>query len=545
MRNKKRVLFVSESHNLASGFGTYAKEVVSRLHATGKYEIAEFASYGNHESIDDVPWDYYGNLPDPNDKQQTEHYNSSSLNHFGFWRFTHVLLDFKPDIVLTYRDPWMDMWIKDNPLRRFFHWVWMPTVDSSPQKREWLETFKTCDAILTYSEFGQKTLDIESNGSINTIGCASPAIDPSVYYPFPDKGLHKESLGLDPDSFIVGTVMRNQKRKLFIELMRSFRLFLDNAPKEISSKTYLYLHTSYPEKVGWDIQAGLLEEGIAANTLCTYICRSCNFWKPMKFRGAIATCQSCGNRTAFMPNVGSGLDIEDLVKVYNSFDLYVQYAICEGFGMPQVEAAGCGVPVAATNYSAMEDVVKNTKGFPIKIDKMYREMETNADRAYPSNEHLSKIMLNFFSKDDSYRKKKSSQARQGVLDRYNWDETASVWERYIDSYTAVGSQSKWDIPKRQLPIPSEVPKYSNEDVSRWLYSQVGANERAFSYDASLNTTNLNYGCMIYNGLEPFSRDTVLKKAQSIIKDANTVEEIRVGEREMSPVTFLKKGVVNG
>ena len=545
MMNKKKVLFVSESHHLASGFGTYAKEVISRLHATGKYHIAEFASYGHHNHTKDVPWDYYGNLPEPSNSAENEQYNATSLNHFGFWRFSHVLLDFKPDIILTYRDPWMDQWIKDNPLRSFFHWVWMPTVDSAPQKREWLETFRTCDAILAYSEFGEKTLAEQSNGTINTIGCASPAIDPKVYYPFSDKAEHKKSLGIPEDSFVVGTVMRNQKRKLFIELMRSFKLFLDKAPKDIREKTYLYLHTSYPEKVGWDIQGGILETGIAANTICTYICRSCSHWQPMKFRGAIATCQSCGNRTAFMPNVGSGLEIEDLVKVYNCLDLYVQYAICEGFGMPQVEAAGCGVPIAATNYSAMEDVVRNTNGFPVKIDKMYREMETNADRAYPSNAHLSEIMLKFFTEDQSFRDMKSLQAREGVLKRYNWDDTAHVWEKYIDTYTPKGLQGKWDSPKRDMPQVGPLPDSSNAELlSRWSCEQKGYADRSFSYDTALTTTNLNYGCMIYNGLHPFSKDSLHKACESYVNDARIVEEIRAGQRPMAPVTFLAKGVKN-
>ena len=41
----------------------------------------------------------------------------------------------------------------------------------------------------------------------------------------------------------------------------------------------------------------------------------------------------------------------------NTFDLYVQYANSEGFGLPQVEAAGCGIPVASVDYSAMSSVV--------------------------------------------------------------------------------------------------------------------------------------------------------------------------------------------
>ena len=325
--------------------------------------------------------------------------------------------------------------------------------------------------------------------------------------------------------------------------MRSFKMFLDKAPKEVRDKTFLYLHTSYPEKVGWDIQAGLLEEGIAANTLCTYICRSCNHWQPMKFRGAIATCQSCGNRTAFMPNAGNGLDIKDLVKVYNCFDLYVQYAICEGFGMPQVEAAGCGVPIAATNYSAMEDVVRNTKGFPIKIDKMYREMETNADRAYPSNEHLSEIMLKFFTEDEGYRQKKSEQARQGVLDRYNWDDTAKVWEDYIDTYRPVRNQGKWDLPKRNISPQSNPPNTrKQEDLSRWSFTEMRQPSRVFSYDAALTTTNLNYGCMIYNGLMTFNKEELVKRTEALVKDAITIEKVRVGEQQLAPVTFFKKGV---
>ena len=41
---KKRVLVMSEAHYLNSGFGTYSKEVITRLHQTGKYDLAEFAS---------------------------------------------------------------------------------------------------------------------------------------------------------------------------------------------------------------------------------------------------------------------------------------------------------------------------------------------------------------------------------------------------------------------------------------------------------------------------------------------------------------------
>jgi hypothetical protein len=155
--NKKRVLFVSESHHLASGFGTYAKEILTRLWDTGKYELAEFAGYGDLEKCNNVPWRYYSNMP--SNDQEKQIYDSNPNNAFGLWRFNHVVLDFKPDIVLTYRDPWMDMWINESPLRKYFKWIWMPTVDSYPQKRKWLDVFEQCDGILAYSEYGIRSLE--------------------------------------------------------------------------------------------------------------------------------------------------------------------------------------------------------------------------------------------------------------------------------------------------------------------------------------------------------------------------------------------------
>ena len=54
--SKKKVLLVAENHKLASGFGTYAKNLLERLHASDKYELAEFAIYMKSSDGHDVPW---------------------------------------------------------------------------------------------------------------------------------------------------------------------------------------------------------------------------------------------------------------------------------------------------------------------------------------------------------------------------------------------------------------------------------------------------------------------------------------------------------
>ena len=104
MKPKLKILMCSEASFLSSGFGTYTKELLTRLHNTEKYNIAEFASYGyvNDHRDKDIPWKYYANAVRENDSRHRE-YSSRQDNQFGRWRFEKVLLDFKPDVVVDIR----------------------------------------------------------------------------------------------------------------------------------------------------------------------------------------------------------------------------------------------------------------------------------------------------------------------------------------------------------------------------------------------------------------------------------------------------------
>ena len=538
---KKRVLVVSEAHYLHSGFGTYGNELLKRLAKTDKYELAEFAAYGKYSSVNNLDWLFYANMPE--DDEKAEGYDPNGAAQFGAWRFDRVCLDFKPDIVLSYRDPWMDTFIKSAPVRPYFHWVWMPTVDSEPQKQEWVHTFAETDALFVYSEFGQRVLEKQATKNINIIGCASPGIDPNIYKPVLNKKAHKESFGLDPDCFIVGTVMRNQKRKLFIELMKSFRIFLDNAPKELANKTYLYLHTSYPEKNGWDIADGIISTNLSGKVLMTYRCRQCGSFDLGFFEGPITKCTKCGVFASQCPNVTFGLEIPDLVKIYNLFDLYVQYAICEGFGMPQVEAGACGVPVAATNYSAMEDTLHWLKGYKINVETMARELETNAERAYPDNNHLAKIIEKHLSLSEEKRIKKAINVRQATKKRYTWDRAAQAWMDYIDTYQPVNQQGQWDAPPNIYNIPESIPEnLDNQQFIIWLYSEfLKETHKAFAYEGNKLLCDLACGATIeYGNMDVLDREKLFERYKLIANNKIVCEQARVGMLALSQDAYLNE-----
>jgi hypothetical protein len=243
-------------------------------------------------------------------------------------------------------------------------------------------------------------------------------------------------------------------------------------------------------------------------------------------------CPHCTKLSAVCPTVAAGLTIEELVQVYNLFDLYAQYAICEGFGMPQVEAASCGIPVAATNYSAMADVVKHTKGFPIPVEKFFRELETNAERAYPDNEVMADTMLEFSQSSKKYRLKKSMEARSGAVSRYDWDDTAKQWENYIDDYIPHGKQGIWDAPPSFPSVPENKPDSfpSNNAFVEWIFSEVMKEPEKLHTEEGLRIIrDLNLGAQItFGSLNPLNQQNVFDMYKGRAMNKLQAEQVRCG-----------------
>ncbi len=542
MSNKKRVLFVTETQKLSSGFGVYSKEILSRIHKTGKYEMAEFACYAAPDSFDDTNWLVYCNGPMSNEPEYNKEHTDNPAIQWGVVRFERACLDFKPDIVVAYRDPWMDAYIADSPFLPFFHWVWMPTIDSEPQKLEWLyQSFNRCDGLLAYSEYGIRTLEKQTHGRMKPFGCASPAINGDVFKMITNKEKHKKDLGLPADSFIVGTVMRNQKRKLFPDLMVSFKEFIDTAPPEIAQKSYLYLHTNYPERQGWDITSLIHEYGIGSKVLCTYTCQNCKKFFCSHYRDALTVCDHCQSYGAVLPGVSNGVTTEDLVQIYNLMDLYVQYAICEGFGMPQVEAAACGVPIAAIDYSAMEDVVKNVDGYPIP-PTLSRELETNADRSGPNNTALVAAMTSCSKQNKEKRNKQRLMTRKRCLDRYTWDNAAKVWEDYLDKVVKKDKEGEWDGPPIMQPIPNDPPKsLSNPQFAEWICMQLIQDPySAFNYRMLSMIRHLNFGASFGPGhLTPCNQEVIYEEYKQLAQRRYMFDSLRCGiVQEPTPHMYI-------
>ena len=555
---KKRILWMGEFSILHTGYAKYSRELLSRLYQTGKYEIAEVGCYGHEDDQrkSQLPWLFYGNLP--TNKEEEGPYNNVPSNQFGEWRFNDVCLDFKPDVVIDIRDPWMCAFETTSPFRPFYHLLFMPTIDSAPQTEYALSLFQEADGLLAYTDYGREVIEGQTHKNLKVLDLAPAGIDPLVYKPTPNKRQHKSNMGLDPDTNIIGTVMRNQRRKLYPDLFVHFRKFLDTHP-ELGKKTYLYVHTSFPD-IGWDIPKLLKENHLGNKVLFTYTCNNCKGVFPSFFRDSKTVCPHCNNFSAQLPDTQNGASEKQLIDIYNLFDLYVQYSIAEGEGMPQIEGAACGVPIMAVNYSAMEAVLKDVGGIPIRVDRFFRDPDTSSWRALPSEEDFVLNLVKFLKLGRKNKEGLGRLSRNKVSSKYNWNGIAKVWEKHLDNLPLQDLKKTWESPPRIIkgnpPQPPE--NLSNASFVRWALININGGNLLNSYtemaminDLKLGKSIQAQGSLYFNEMsllsnrQPFAlfdKQKLIDKLMGMREVQNKYEGWRSGATPWPrPSYVLKKG----
>lgn len=472
MNRKKKILFVTEASIKSTGYSVYSREILQRLHSSGHFEVAELACFCDPsedlEAIKRVPWLVMVNKP--SDPAELEVYESNPGYEFGEFSFNAALLKFQPDFVMDVRDWWMHEHQQRtrSVFRDYYKWVPMPTVDAMPQNDQWIESYTDADAVFTYSEFGRDVL-LDQSDRINFIDICSPAASES-FRNIPEA---REVFGVDENAVIYGTVMRNQKRKLYPELFRSFSKFI--AKNKANKNAFLYCHTYFPD-LGWDIPKLLIEYNLTGRVLFSYKCNNCGNLTCNFFQDVNTHCPKCGHFKLSLVGVDNPINEEELAYVYNVFDVYVQYASNEGFGMPQIEAAYCETPVITVNYSAMQSLGVNIEASMIPLLDLQYEAETGLKKAIPDPNEAADIFQNFYNMSREERTDVGKKTEKLARKYYNWDAAANKWINFFLNEPVISEDmsTTWLSPPKieqaAPPIPKELT--SPKDQATYLFSEV-------------------------------------------------------------------------
>jgi len=124
------------------------------------------------------------------------------------------------------------------------------------------------------------------------------------------------------------------------------------------------------------------------------------------------------NRVTFTGKV----DIDTLVKLYNSKTVVVMSSLYEGFGLPAAEAMACGTPVVATTAGALKEVVDSGSGILVE----------------PGNARALKEAVMTLLDDRGLRLKMGSESRKKIEKKFAWPAAAAntleVYKQVIDEY---------------------------------------------------------------------------------------------------------------
>ena len=152
------------------------------------------------------------------------------------------------------------------------------------------------------------------------------AFDQKTFYPLSDIQKEENRIAWQlQGKFVVGTVARNQGRKMLDRTLKAFKLFCVDKPDAV-----LLMHCDANDPA----QVNNLNELINRFQLNNRIIfTGTSFFNPFTY--------------------------SKMNEVYNLMDIFFLSTSGEGFGIPIIEAMGCGIPQVVTDYTTTKELVED------------------------------------------------------------------------------------------------------------------------------------------------------------------------------------------
>lgn len=173
----------------------------------------------------------------------------------------------------------------------------------------------------------------------------------------------------------------------------------------------------------------------------------------------------CDNRNIphvilFMDTIPNAL----MPNLYNSAHVFFSPSRGEGFNLPLLEATACGLPVIATNYSAMTDYCDRSNSFLIDVDEYYKcgkeiswISEFYVDQEFPSLQSKKVLTqtqdyLRFCYENYTKAKKKAVKLRNKIMGLYNQDDCLNRMANHLLEFTDEPKNNYWLSQRRKKKL---------------------------------------------------------------------------------------------
>jgi len=306
---------------------------------------------------------------------------SSLLTHYT---------NFKADILFTQLDAYVLKEVSELAKTKKIEWVAYLPIDYYPIPDYFIKILEPAKKIISMGKWIQKEL--------NAVDYLYHGIDTTIYKPLGNtkneiRRKYKNNL-VKEGEFLITIIQKNATYKAWVEQLKGIKLFIDSN-RDIKTKIYIHSFSKGNYHLPTLISLFGLEN----------YCILCNQYK---YYHCLYT-------------------EEDMSLIYNLADVNLSVS-AEGFGLPIIEAMGCGTPSIVLNFGTPKELL-DSLGLNFKVNiKEYKLTEKYVWKPYPKEEEIVR-KLEYIANvgSDKYLTKLVNFSKQ-----FSWDKIAEKLRKILE-----------------------------------------------------------------------------------------------------------------
>lgn len=331
---KQKSLLVYADWNCTTGFGAVAKELVNEWAKDKKLSIVIFGLNDRSKAT----YDYLPNVKvipalQTGDKDtKGDVYRRIELLKLIYQNDFDALF-FLQDVEVINAMSEQLLEVKNTKRKEnrpnFKSMIYFP-IDSEPRLAD-LKVLNFFDEVITYTQYAKGVMKpLISDTQFKKIKIIPHGTNTSDFYPYSDadKLKAKKELFGSEDVFVFGSVNRNQVRKDFGSLIMGFAMFKHTS----GANALLYLHCNPLDPMGINIYRLCDRVGLEVG------------------------------KDVILPkdySENKGCTLEELNKIYNSFDCFITTTTAEGWGLTITEAMATKTLVVCPKHTSITEITDN------------------------------------------------------------------------------------------------------------------------------------------------------------------------------------------
>jgi len=425
-----RVLVAGYSPRTHTSYGTIIYELWSRLLKSGEFDVEQHAWF-NISSLDrgvKVPWKLYttkiGTVADGKR-------GFIKADQWGEQSFEEVLQATKPDIVWCLGDVYMSKYMDQYRPHYKFKLIRWTLTEGEPIDRSNIPYIQEADRTVAITHYAAEKWKEISGEDYDVI---HHGVDTDVFRPvsLEERGNIREEVAADDltnEDFLISYVGRNQARK---------RPWL---PFEI-------VHYLRSGAWGWDANGNVqrLEWDPVARTH-KHNNKNIVKWAPEVPAKLWLHSVDDGTRWRYdkleqewnisrdvIRTVGysdrQGIATDQMAKIFQMSDVLSMLSGSEGFGVPIIEAAACGIPTVYTKYAGHGEIGKICKGKGVGYTGWEPAVISHVRWVYPD---VNEAIEAFYEihRDKEYWRRQGPALAALTAGKFSHDKIAADWLKIL------------------------------------------------------------------------------------------------------------------